>query len=265
MTDNLLNAPERGAIEDFLQRSNVKSEEKTTYERVLGFLSGVVITPGRFMPSDWLQPLLDLNEIVFDDIDDANRFMGALMPLYNRVNAIRIREENLCPFDLRVVAESDSGRKLVTDWAIGLHGALTLRPEIWGAEEHEAWHVPKKLLEEVQATIPFLWALAEPHSIPEIVPDPIHFQRNFLSQGPGWSEDMLRETWDDELIDLFSLFCLGRLKATTDVLQSYARAYDRRPPARPAPAPILGPRNKIGRNDPCPCGSGKKFKKCCGA
>jgi hypothetical protein len=22
-------------------------------------------------------------------------------------------------------------------------------------------------------------------------------------------------------------------------------------------------KNKIGRNDPCPCGSGKKFKKCC--
>jgi len=22
--------------------------------------------------------------------------------------------------------------------------------------------------------------------------------------------------------------------------------------------------NKIGRNEPCPCGSGKKFKKCCG-
>jgi uncharacterized protein len=22
---------------------------------------------------------------------------------------------------------------------------------------------------------------------------------------------------------------------------------------------------KIGRNDPCPCGSGKKFKQCCGA
>ena len=21
----------------------------------------------------------------------------------------------------------------------------------------------------------------------------------------------------------------------------------------------------IGRNDPCPCGSGKKYKKCCGA
>jgi preprotein translocase subunit SecA len=21
--------------------------------------------------------------------------------------------------------------------------------------------------------------------------------------------------------------------------------------------------NKVGRNDPCPCGSGKKYKKCC--
>ena len=28
--------------------------------------------------------------------------------------------------------------------------------------------------------------------------------------------------------------------------------------AEEAPAP------KVGRNDPCPCGSGKKYKKCCG-
>jgi hypothetical protein len=30
-----------------------------------------------------------------------------------------------------------------------------------------------------------------------------------------------------------------------------------------APKPLIrGP--KVGRNDPCPCGSGKKYKKCCG-
>ena len=34
----------------------------------------------------------------------------------------------------------------------------------------------------------------------------------------------------------------------------------REPPAIPAAAS-----SKIGRNDPCPCGSGKKYKKCCGA
>ena len=27
---------------------------------------------------------------------------------------------------------------------------------------------------------------------------------------------------------------------------------------------IIRPNPKVGRNDPCPCGSGKKYKKCCG-
>jgi preprotein translocase subunit SecA len=29
--------------------------------------------------------------------------------------------------------------------------------------------------------------------------------------------------------------------------------------------PIRRDEPKVGRNDPCPCGSGKKYKKCCGA
>jgi preprotein translocase subunit SecA len=33
-------------------------------------------------------------------------------------------------------------------------------------------------------------------------------------------------------------------------------------PARKAPAQRS--QDKVGRNSPCPCGSGKKFKKCCG-
>ncbi|HYP08335.1 MAG TPA: SEC-C metal-binding domain-containing protein, partial [Bryobacteraceae bacterium] len=35
--------------------------------------------------------------------------------------------------------------------------------------------------------------------------------------------------------------------------------------AAPAEAAAPVPAGKVGRNDPCPCGSGKKFKKCCGA
>jgi uncharacterized protein YecA (UPF0149 family) len=30
------------------------------------------------------------------------------------------------------------------------------------------------------------------------------------------------------------------------------------------PIPIVEHSPKVGRNDPCPCGSGKKYKKCCG-
>lgn len=32
---------------------------------------------------------------------------------------------------------------------------------------------------------------------------------------------------------------------------------------QPAPQPYVS-KEKVGRNDPCPCGSGKKYKKCCG-
>jgi uncharacterized protein YecA (UPF0149 family) len=46
----------------------------------------------------------------------------------------------------------------------------------------------------------------------------------------------------------------------------------RREHLRPAARPVLSQsagqttrRVKVGRNDPCPCGSGKKFKKCCGS
>ena len=39
-------------------------------------------------------------------------------------------------------------------------------------------------------------------------------------------------------------------------------------PVNHPPAPLIQPVHqgpKIGRNEPCPCGSGKKYKKCCGA
>ena len=41
------------------------------------------------------------------------------------------------------------------------------------------------------------------------------------------------------------------------------------PPAQttphPAPARAVSGGGKVGRNDPCPCGSGRKYKKCCAA
>ncbi|NLE73392.1 MAG: preprotein translocase subunit SecA [Actinobacteria bacterium] len=46
---------------------------------------------------------------------------------------------------------------------------------------------------------------------------------------------------------------------------SSTRAYQS---SQAAASTVTAPRrvdNKVGRNDPCPCGSGKKYKKCCGA
>ena len=43
-------------------------------------------------------------------------------------------------------------------------------------------------------------------------------------------------------------------EATDAVAKAQAQA--RAKPVRTGP--------KVGRNDPCPCGSGKKYKQCCG-
>ena len=34
--------------------------------------------------------------------------------------------------------------------------------------------------------------------------------------------------------------------------------------AESAAEPVVSSSGRVGRNDPCPCGSGKKYKKCCG-
>jgi preprotein translocase subunit SecA len=36
------------------------------------------------------------------------------------------------------------------------------------------------------------------------------------------------------------------------------------PPVSDVPVEQARAERAVGRNDPCPCGSGKKFKKCCG-
>ena len=40
---------------------------------------------------------------------------------------------------------------------------------------------------------------------------------------------------------------------------------DHRPGCEAMATPVKRSEPKVGRNEPCPCGSGKKFKKCCGA
>jgi len=56
--------------------------------------------------------------------------------------------------------------------------------------------------------------------------------------------------WHDELIE--------------SVMELHQRLAPRRRVAARAPQPAMRSAPKVGRNDPCPCGSGKKFKLCCG-
>ncbi|EGF90823.1 yecA family protein [Asticcacaulis biprosthecium C19] len=51
-----------------------------------------------------------------------------------------------------------------------------------------------------------------------------------------------------------------KAKAPVYLIQSAYALFKSRYGERPIPRRTI----KIGRNDPCPCGSGKKYKKCCG-
>ena len=61
----------------------------------------------------------------------------------------------------------------------------------------------------------------------------------------------------------------SRAEAISDTFASMMAEGTGRPPSampRPAmpPPAMAGARKKVGRNEPCPCGSGKKYKNCCG-
>lgn len=224
MSENLLQAPERGAIEAILRKDEAALSPVPSYERVLGFLTGAVVTPDEFMHSDWLQPLFDLNGIVVKDVEDIELLTASLISLFNRLDEMRLGKEMLCPFDL-ATPEILNEQVAVVEWATGLHGAVTLQEDLWIPYEDEVDWVDEKLKDEVNRNIQSLTTLIDPAKIPEMIKDPIPFQRNFLRHLPDWREDMLRETWDEELVTLFKLFCLGRVDAIMESLQRYSTAY----------------------------------------
>lgn len=48
-----------------------------------------------------------------------------------------------------------------------------------------------------------------------------------------------------------------------DELAALGSRIDEARPASRDGSPVSQPKQKVGRNDPCPCGSGRKYKKCC--
>jgi hypothetical protein len=61
----------------------------------------------------------------------------------------------------------------------------------------------------------------------------------------------------------FDTMRLGYLGDLAEELAFTAEPDPDAPPAEYIPPPAHNPYRDVGRNDPCPCGSGRKFKKCC--
>jgi preprotein translocase subunit SecA len=75
-------------------------------------------------------------------------------------------------------------------------------------------------------------------------------------------EDALRSTWR-ETAAIHAEASSAALAAPAESRPTPGGLPDQRGETGPV-EPIRNVGQKVGRNDPCPCGSGKKFKNCCG-
>ena len=87
----------------------------------------------------------------------------------------------------------------------------------------------------------------------------------------AFEEDLIDESFIDlvfvdEQLALVRAEVLSRLqddryKLIEDTIEELEWWACFQPPVQPQPSVR---KKKVGRNEPCPCGSGKKYKKCCG-
>ena len=56
----------------------------------------------------------------------------------------------------------------------------------------------------------------------------------------------------------------ARATASQKALPTQAKQVEGAAQSNQTLEPVKRDKNKVGRNDPCPCGSGKKYKNCCG-
>jgi preprotein translocase subunit SecA len=91
--------------------------------------------------------------------------------------------------------------------------------------------------------------------------DPV---REYQKEGYDMFMDMIHQIKEDTL----SKLCLVRIQSEEDIEEMEERQQEDYVMSRgedtPASKTVHRTGAKVGRNDPCPCGSGKKYKKCCG-
>ncbi|MEW6120236.1 MAG: UPF0149 family protein [Pseudomonadota bacterium] len=248
MSPNLtrpLSDDELAAYDDLLQTLVERASLPLSVEGLDGFSAALIVAPRVVMPSEYLSVLFgEAGMTVFKDEAEARLFMETFQRRWNEIaRALNSPVDNL--------ADPKAYSPLILDWdgilndlpkaeatALKKRG-LPAYGELWAAgfllavEHWEAdWALPEDSKDEqfVDACLDPFYTLITPRS--EWTAEEKKLSRDAHVANAIWAAYDLREFWRD-------------------------RGLGPREPIRKAPEP--------GRNDPCPCGSGKKYKKCCGA
>jgi len=78
-------------------------------------------------------------------------------------------------------------------------------------------------------------------------------------------QDDMQERRERDLNYSYDDGTTSRLPEAAEEAKASAQAGQAGAPGKAPAAVVTRVADKVGRNDPCPCGSGKKYKKCCGA
>ncbi len=225
-----------------------KPEEALTVNELEGFLYCLAITPDMVMPSEWLPAVFGEEMAEFSGQDEADRMLGHLFTAYNRFSMLKDNGKLAFPFDMRRLVEEDILED-IEEWTRGFERAMRLRPDLWAPEGDESEDESLAEPDPYTASFAIVLGIANPDDIPELFPK-------------HQEVDEARNR-DNNLLHARLFACLP--EAIKRLQENAARLDEERRSIFHAPAPTKARRVvKVGRNDPCPCGSGKKYKKCCG-
>lgn len=215
------------------------------FHELQGFLFAIACSPETIAPSEWLPMIGNDEDLTFADQNEAQGILGLVMALYNEINTAVLERSNSlpagCAFDKNISKnfEDDSS---ISQWSRGFAAGHDWLAEVW--EEY----LFDELDEECGATLMVL---------------------SFFGSKPlanAYYTDMRpgkRKRGDESFED----FAITMRRMFPDALASYAHigrsifeAVLEHSKGGGEPAVS----EKIGRNEPCPCGSGKKYKTCCG-
>ncbi len=231
------------ALDEVLSRCHAKL---TAWQVRALFLGAQTSTNLRLGPQHLMDRIFGPEPILGDDLNDANANIQALMRAWNDLVAEReaghVRLSKMRLSDPPDIAELDALAKRraeeITWFTRGIDAGGD-DPKDFGQEGEELF----RKLAEGSAFLEAFWDLLR--RTPERKPRALRETRRSLEQ--------LARTIELIISDLMTISD-GVRRGAAEEMRAWA---DRR----------TGPRKsvKIGRNEPCPCGSGRKWKRCCGA
>ena len=201
-----------------------------------GYVAGLLLCPEMIPPSEWLPEVLGLDIAPqFSDPGQAQIVMSAIMEHYNRVADCLARDPDAYEIVLEHSAEDDT--PFWEFWIGGFDQAMRLRWPSWEAylecDDENAvagFSIIASLiqLEHGDSDLPNDKQDEFEVAAPALIPQSIIAMNRWLKRQPVFPAS-----------------------------QPGSVPFAANSNARPAQS------NKTGRNDLCPCGSGKKYKKCC--